>query len=376
MSWYYGTFSCGCEGRVNIIGPLKDREWKSERAFEKMCEDCYEEYLEKEREKKNEEAAQKASEMELPELKGTEKQVAWANTLRQKLIDKFDKSIDESKEDNDLDRVEMLYNALDFMLETEVTASFYIDCRDYSFARIVEKCTEKINKAKKEKELSIPEDIKVETTVAPANQEHKGSVEIVIKDNIIKAYYEKNDTFISVVKDLRYKWNGVWERKIGSLDGTVEDRAAELGNDLLINGFAITIQNKDIREKAISGTYEHECFRWVLLRTTGKYEGKLSINWFDGRNEKLYKIARKLPGSKWDAGSVIVDVSHFEEVEEFAEMYDFEFSKGALKSIETYKRELEAIKVVEPSTNTKEEKDGLEDILNSSTEVISDLLDN
>lgn len=33
MAWYYGTFACGHEGRVNIIGPHKDRKWKKERAF-------------------------------------------------------------------------------------------------------------------------------------------------------------------------------------------------------------------------------------------------------------------------------------------------------------------------------------------------------
>lgn len=28
MAWYEGTFSCGHEGRVNIIGPNKDCQWK------------------------------------------------------------------------------------------------------------------------------------------------------------------------------------------------------------------------------------------------------------------------------------------------------------------------------------------------------------
>ena len=30
---YSGTFSCGHEGKVNIIGKAKDREWKIERKF-------------------------------------------------------------------------------------------------------------------------------------------------------------------------------------------------------------------------------------------------------------------------------------------------------------------------------------------------------
>ena len=41
MAWYNGTFSCGHEGRVNVIGKIKDREWKTERKFSNMCPDCY-----------------------------------------------------------------------------------------------------------------------------------------------------------------------------------------------------------------------------------------------------------------------------------------------------------------------------------------------
>lgn len=33
MAWYYGTYSCGHEGRVNIIGPTKDRQRKSDWHF-------------------------------------------------------------------------------------------------------------------------------------------------------------------------------------------------------------------------------------------------------------------------------------------------------------------------------------------------------
>lgn len=42
MAWYYGTYSCGHEGRVNIIGPTKDRQWKADRHFGHMCPECYE----------------------------------------------------------------------------------------------------------------------------------------------------------------------------------------------------------------------------------------------------------------------------------------------------------------------------------------------
>ena len=99
MAWYYGTFSCGHEGRVNVIGPSKDRQWKVDRRFSGVCEDCYNKQLEAEREQKNREAEEKAKEMELPILEGTEKQIAWANTLRQKFIDKIDKLLKDIETD-------------------------------------------------------------------------------------------------------------------------------------------------------------------------------------------------------------------------------------------------------------------------------------
>lgn len=41
MAWYHGTYSCGHEGRINLIGPTKDREWKKEREFSGLCPECY-----------------------------------------------------------------------------------------------------------------------------------------------------------------------------------------------------------------------------------------------------------------------------------------------------------------------------------------------
>ena len=55
MAWYNGTFSCGHEGRVNVIGKIKDRQWKIDRAFNDMCPECYQKWLQEEYERKNQE---------------------------------------------------------------------------------------------------------------------------------------------------------------------------------------------------------------------------------------------------------------------------------------------------------------------------------
>lgn len=378
MTWYYGTFSCGHEGRVNIIGPHKDREWKKERAFEKMCPECWEKHLQEEREKANQEAAEKAKQMELPELMGTPKQIDWANTIRQQFIDKADKvNKDEIKkysmwEDlHDL-KLEEVTPIVDYILKTKTNASYWIDNRNKVLGLIVR---ERKNAIKTEEEIleeKALDDIKLESTVFPENAVTNVAAEIIVKDDKISVKFEKNYDFIDIVKKLGYKWNGIWERKISNLTGTAEDRAAELGNKLLNAGFPIFILDKVIRSNAVKGIYEPECDRWIMLRTKDKYKGWLAIRWYDGSD--LYNKARKLPGSRWDSRSVVVRVEHHKEVEEFAELYGFEFTENAVKAIEEYEAAIENVEVVKPiKVDTKEPKDGLKEILNSSTEILDDL---
>lgn len=141
MAWYDGTYSCGCEGRTNIIGPTKNREWIRERHFEKLCPECWGKKVIEDREIANKEAKKSAKEMELPQLQGTEKQVAWANTLRQKMIDTFEKRIDSAEQKmsactdaNSLEKfkinVERLRKTFNFVLEIKVSSAWYIDTRN------------------------------------------------------------------------------------------------------------------------------------------------------------------------------------------------------------------------------------------------------
>lgn len=382
MSGYYGIFSCGHEGRVNVIGPQKYRQYKIEQRFSGLCPECYKKYLKEEREKRNLVDAEVAKEMELPELQGTEKQVAWANTLRNAFIERIEKSkedknfADTLKWELNISRLEAkkVINNFDDILEEIMIkdeARFFIDNRDrfnrtiFSISKEIEKIKEEINNG--------AEEVILESTVAPAEIKYDGIVEIKFDDNTVKACYEKNNDFRSIVKSLRFSWeNGCWQRKISESTGTASDRAAELGNKLLNSGFSICILDEETRNKAVNADYEIECDRWIYRR---KDTSKLAVNWV-GYDDSLYRKASKLPGAKWGRPSVLVDVSHYKEVQEFAELMDFKFSESALELIENYKKEFENVPIVEV-VNSREyiEKDGLEDILNSSREVLDDLME-
>lgn len=83
MGTYYGTYSCGHPGEYGVYGPVKDRQRKADWYFENhVCQEC----LVKQRAKDAAESAAKSARQGLPALKGSEKQVAWAETIRQAIL--------------------------------------------------------------------------------------------------------------------------------------------------------------------------------------------------------------------------------------------------------------------------------------------------
>lgn len=77
------------------------------------------------------------------ELRGSQKQISWANELRKQLIAKVEQIKDQSKEDTDLEilknefsckgiedcSIELIEKALQYILKTKTEATYYIDTR-------------------------------------------------------------------------------------------------------------------------------------------------------------------------------------------------------------------------------------------------------
>lgn len=83
MAKYQITRACGCVETLQLYGPHVTRERKIEYFETQNCWEC---------EKKALTSAAKASCADMPALEGTEKQIAWAETLRasrKKEIDMF-----------------------------------------------------------------------------------------------------------------------------------------------------------------------------------------------------------------------------------------------------------------------------------------------
>lgn len=77
MAKHHITRSCGHADTIQVYGPMKDRHWKVQREEAKTCRACWLALQRKLDEAEN-------AELALPALIGSEKQVAWATSLRLK----------------------------------------------------------------------------------------------------------------------------------------------------------------------------------------------------------------------------------------------------------------------------------------------------
>ncbi len=392
MAKYEGTYSCGHEGEVNVIGPKKNRQWKVASYFNGLCPECYKKERQMEREKAEKAAAEKSVEMELPTLAGTEKQVAWANTIRIDSIESFMKKIENNKNiflycnsnDERIPNVtkEELIDLIDYIAKEYTSAKFWIDSRT-SFEFTAGDILLKLRKQESEK---LPEDVAVDQerekeslTVTAAEKKKSG---VVILDyhpagTIITAEYVKDDDFRRVIKDKNFRWNPEkyrWEKEITEYTGTMDDRIADTGSTLLAAGFTVQFPNAEIKDKAISANFEIENDRWVKYDTKSEM---LAIVW-KNRSDTLYESSRKLPGAKWSNGSMKVSIGFYREVEDFAETMRFSISKKAREKIEEYKKKESGFEPVSVSVKNKEnisDEERLEKSLKSGGIILKDLMD-
>lgn len=342
MAKYDVTYTCGHTDTIQIYGPGRDREWKLANEESKLCPDCYKAKLEADRQKQNAEAAEANQAAGLPKLEGTEKQIAWAESIRKSMIDHIieyyiSQITDEAKAEHpeEYERVMKGFEAL----KRHTDASWWIDNRinddKIGLRRLINAEIEAIKKAEKEPPAAIVEVAKAEATVYPEKPVSSLVAEISIKGDTVEVNYpERNESFRQIMKNHGFEWKPGWKRTIGKYNGSIQDRAAEIGNKLLAAGFPVRIYDEEIRRRAVAGEYAPEPVRWVKAMTEGDYKGWFSISWPYGGNN-YYDAARKIPGSKYQSPNVIVPPESFLEVLDFAQMYKFNISDKAQEIIET-----------------------------------------
>lgn len=130
MAKYTVHHICGHARLHDLFGKGAERERKLAWLATVDCPDCYRAAKEAEKTAKNEAAAKENKEAGLPELTGTPKQVAWAETIRGEKIKSVKAVLAK------LDKSNALYAIVDGLVSEVInnpSAKYWIDNRDVKF---------------------------------------------------------------------------------------------------------------------------------------------------------------------------------------------------------------------------------------------------
>lgn len=131
--------TCMCEtcGKPFTVSTIKRNateaaDWEKWAAkYYNECVDCRRKRIAKENDAENAEVQQLSKQRGYPELKGTEKQIAWANTLRLHYLDRLRDQVKGSTLKDKEWGIRQYEEICSFILRTYRQASFWIDNREY-----------------------------------------------------------------------------------------------------------------------------------------------------------------------------------------------------------------------------------------------------
>lgn len=356
MAKYTVKFSCGHEGTVRLFGRSSERERKLKWLETQLCWDCQKAEQEKKYKEEAEKGKEFAEEMGLPELTGTEKQISWALAIREKKLI----GAESYKEYNNFD---IFYD----WLANHKEAIFWIDHQNDStqmLARVFR--TEKKNKEKSAR-MDEVEDLEL---VRPKEQKTNVIATIEPGADRIKVVSDKNIIIIDTVRDAGFKWNELWwQFPISERTGTADDRMIEIGNKLLNAGVPIKIK-KELIDKAVNGDYKPYTTKWI------DSDGlRIIIYW--GSDFNYCDEALVIPSAYYKSRvGVIVKQDYFEEIREFAKLYNFKITTIADELLRKVEEKIKGAKIVIPkSREIVDDKPNLKDIMDSSRDVLDDLRD-
>jgi len=390
MPTYNVTYVCGHEGQIEVTGDKRLREWKICNAERDLCPDCY-------RKKKFEESKAiltEAQTLGLPELTGTEKQVAWAASIRKAILAHITEGLVKYNLVTDTDRPNgiflkpkpdhankprrpeiFIYYNLDGSgckipeidqtilrnavqaVHDKTSAHWWIESRQSNslngaFKLVIEEYRA-IEQMRIEHGVVSAAELEVnkkKATISPENPVNKTVAEIIVEGSTIKVVYPiRSEKLRQIVKSKGFQWSGTsWKRTIGGLSGHTNDRAAEIGNALLNAGFMVCIMDETIRQKAIDADFAPEHHRWVRLSPSSDYKDWFYLVWEEG-NWALYHTFKKIPGCERYGSYVLIPPRHYEAVLDAVEGLGFRFTKSAQEIIEKVKAANESVLLVKPS---------------------------
>jgi hypothetical protein len=191
-------------------------------------------------------------------------------------------------------------------------------------------------------------------------------------------YPEYKEELRLILKGLFYTWHKpiryqdrCWQRSILTRNGLLEDRLIELCYKLLEVNFIIDLPENynNLIDKILSGDYHEEQTRWILAHDTEL----LAID-YNRKKENYYHQARLLPNSHYDKPYVVIKSIYYDQIIDFASLYNFSITEKAMEILTVAKVEkLKQIRVeLKPRIYAKKENSafGEEKKKSGTTELI------
>lgn len=368
---YEITHSCGHTKVHDIIGKRDKREWRIGRLESEICADC----LAEEHAKENARNAQKNAEAGLPELTGTPKQIAWAETIRQKchqdfacfdlfvkhgsafremqdipvseraLCDVFLESIKDhlksceetiAKESvqwikSDSTRQAFLQKVIEMVWAEKNESSFWINYRtsiNKEFGRAIgQKITRIVADSPyddDEEQRILMREAMIEATIYPSEPTDKLVIEVKANGDSITLVGQPSQALYRELGDIGFAYRKVDTYHLNCQEnhGNIDDLSAELVAKFLEKGYPVRCFDDNIKQKALAGDYEPYNKRWISQ--TKRDDRYIIIPHFG--DDMLYHKIRAIRGCKWD-DVCIVPIECYEDILGFAKINNYRFTK-------------------------------------------------
>ena len=387
--------------RRNSSEARRFEAWAVENITE--CDECKDKRIQAAHDEENAKAAEAAQEMGYPGLLGTERQIAWANTIREKAMAALRDQFMDPEMPEKHQYIRLCYKPMCHLLLTKRQAGWWIDhssaaedpralgrlvleidkplCEAVGAIQKAVKAGEK-TMAQAEAEIDAligaPQEAKTEAQplhqaaaeatvrpeAIPETRKHDGSADIRVDGTTVLALYAKDEAFMRVVKALGFSWKSGWTLQCGERTGDPANVTAELGSRLLNEGFAVRFDSQELMDRAVSGDYTPMCRRWVQSHCKGFY-----ITW--DRKDDLYREAKSIPGAQYDSPGVVVPERSWDAVTDFAARYGYRFTAKAQAKLDALSGAAQAVSPQPVKKPAYQENN----VLNSSREVLEDLRD-
>lgn len=358
---YDVTHSCGHVAEYDMRGmSSRDRDWRIRCLERQPCEACQLEAV-----------MEWGRERGLPDMTGSEKQVAWAAWIRKSQIQQAERAMEEARRRDQRkpnpEAMATLAQALE-NIQAIPEAKWWIDHREKDIFK------EEAERLKKEASVT-PAQMKAEEAaiLEPTGDVSPTLCVVSRRESSIWVKSDYDPRIPPILKAIGMQWDPMersWWRHVGEKEGPIGDRMAEAANHLLAHGYPVRL-DPSLHQMAIEGSFLPEQTRWV--DKSRKEEGKLAITWHKGD-----PIERKVSSLEWASmrkGGAIVQLAAKGRLLDFMELHGFVATNAAQAMLDGYQPE--AVRVIERKRQAAGDEAAakLEAILESSRDVLEDLKD-